>query len=67
MLQQPTQNIFNVGNTPQIQFEARYSDGSVNPNEVIVQHKTAFIDLKNGLFLIILIFFKKVVDYHGKT
>ena len=52
MLQQPTQNIFNVGNTPQIQFEARYTDGSVNPNEVIVQHETAFIDLKNGLLSI---------------
>lgn len=50
--QQPT-NIFNVGNnTPQINFEARILEENEKPEEILVQRKTAFIDLKKGLLSI---------------
>lgn len=50
--QQPT-NIFNVGNnTPQINFEARMLEENEKPEEILVQRKTAFIDLKKGLLSI---------------
>lgn len=50
--QQPT-NIFNVGNnTPQINFEARIIEENEKPEEILVQRRTAFIDLKKGLLSI---------------
>lgn len=50
--QQPT-NIFNVGNnTPQINFEARMLEENEKPEEILVQRRTAFIDLKKGLLSI---------------
>lgn len=50
--QQPT-NIFNVGsNTPQINFEARMLEENEKPEEILVQRKTAFINLKKGLLSI---------------
>ena len=50
--QQPT-NIFNVGNnTPQINFEARMIEENEKPEEILVQRRTAFIDLKKGLLSI---------------
>ena len=44
--QQPM-NVFNVGT--QIDFEARIISKNDNPNEIIVQRKTAFICLENAL------------------
>lgn len=50
--QQPT-NIFNVGNnTPQINFEARMLEENEKPEEILVQRRTAFINLKKGLLSI---------------
>lgn len=45
--QQPM-NVFNVGNTPQIEFEARFLNENENPNEILVQRKTMFFSPKNG-------------------
>ena len=47
MPQQPIQNIINT-NPAQIQFEARYLKNNEKVEEILVQHKTAFIDEKNG-------------------
>ena len=47
--QQPM-NVFNVGT--QIDFEARIISKNDNPNEIIVQRKTAFICLENALLTI---------------
>ena len=49
--QQPM-NVFNVGNTPQIDFEARMVGKDVKPDEIPVQRKTAFICLENALLSI---------------
>lgn len=40
-------NVFNVGNTPQIDFEARFLKKNETPEEILVQRKTAFISLEN--------------------
>lgn len=48
--QQPM-NVFNVGNT-QIDFEARMINKDENPNEIMVQRKTAFICLESALLTI---------------
>lgn len=44
---QPIQNIINT-NTAQIDFEARLLSENEKPDEILVQRKTAFIDLING-------------------
>lgn len=49
--QQPM-NVFNVGNTPQIDFEAKMIDKNVKPDEIPIQRKTAFICLENALLSI---------------
>lgn len=49
--QQPM-NIFNVGNAPVIDFEARMITKDDNPKEILVNHKTAFICLENALLTI---------------
>lgn len=49
--QQPM-NVFNVGNTPQVDFEARMVGKDVKPDEIPVQRKTAFICLENALLSI---------------
>lgn len=49
--QQPM-NVFNVGNTPQIDFEARMIGKDIKPDEIPVQRKTAFICLENALLSI---------------
>ena len=49
--QQPI-NIYNTTNSPVINFEAVMIDENTKPNEVIVQHRTAFICLKNRLLSI---------------
>lgn len=54
--QQPM-NVFNVGNAPQIEFEARYLKENENVDEILVQRKTAFISPENG--------FLKVKDTDG--
>lgn len=41
-------NVFNVGNTNQIEFEARIIGKEENPNEIMIQRKTAFISLENA-------------------
>lgn len=41
-------NVFNVGNTSQIDFEARILNENEKPDEILVQRKTAFIDLFKG-------------------
>lgn len=52
MPQQPM-NVFNVGgNAPQIDFEARILNENEKPDEILIQRKTAFIDLKNGVLSI---------------
>lgn len=48
MHQQPTQNIFNVGNGSQIDFEAVILNENQNPNEILVKHKTMFFEPKKG-------------------
>ena len=48
---QTPMNVFNVGNS-QIDFEARIIGKDENPNEIIVQRKTAFICLENALLTI---------------
>lgn len=48
--QQPM-NVFNVGNNS-VDFEARMIGKDENPNEIIVQRKTAFICLENALLTI---------------
>lgn len=40
-------NVFNVGNTPQIDFEARMLNENEKVEDLLVQRKTAFISLKN--------------------
>ena len=50
--QQQPMNVFNVGNTPQIDFEAKIIDKNTKPDEIPVQRKTAFICLENALLSI---------------
>ena len=45
--QQPM-NVFNVGNTSQVEFEARFLNENENPNEILIQRKTMFFSPKNG-------------------
>lgn len=47
-MQQPIQNIINTNGNSSLEFEARYLKENENPADIIVQRKTAFIDLKNG-------------------
>lgn len=47
----PIQNIINT-NGSQIDFEARILSENEKPDEIPVQRKTAFIDLKNGVLSI---------------
>ena len=47
--QQPM-NVFNVGT--QVDFEARMITKDENPNDIIIQRKTAFICLENALLSI---------------
>ena len=47
--QQPM-NVFNVGT--QVDFEARMITKDENPNEILIQRKTAFICLENALLTI---------------
>ena len=47
----PIQNIINT-NGSQIDFEARILSENENPDEIPIQRKTAFIDLKNGVLSI---------------
>lgn len=51
-MQQPIQNIINTQTYPQNDFEARYLKENEKVDEIIVQKKTAFIDLKNGVLSI---------------
>lgn len=48
---QPIQNIINT-NGSQIDFEARIIDKTIKPDEILIQRKTAFICLENGLLSI---------------
>ena len=48
---QPIQNIINT-NGSQIDFEARILNENEKPDEILIQRKTAFIDLKNGVLSI---------------
>ena len=48
---QPIQNIINTNGT-QIDFEARILNENEKPDEILIQRKTAFIDLKNGVLSI---------------
>ena len=48
---QPIQNIINT-NGSQIDFEARILSENEKPDEIPIQRKTAFIDLKNGVLSI---------------
>lgn len=45
---QPITNVINTGNSQNIDFEARILNENEKPNEILIQRKTAFIDLKNG-------------------
>lgn len=47
----PIQNIINT-NGSQIDFEARILNENEKPDEIPIQRKTAFIDLKNGVLSI---------------
>ena len=47
----PIQNIINT-NGSQIDFEARILSENEKPDEIPIQRKTAFIDLKNGVLSI---------------
>lgn len=49
--QQPM-NVFNVGNTSQIDFEARILNENEKPDEIPIQRKTMFFDPKNGVLSI---------------
>ena len=49
--QQPI-NIFNNNNTSQNDFKAQYLNENEKVDEIFVQCKTAFIDLKNGVLSI---------------
>ena len=49
--QPPPMNVFNVGNT-QIDFEARMIGKDEKPSDIMIQRKTAFISLDNGLLTI---------------
>lgn len=49
---QTPMNVFNVGNTPQVDFEARIIGKDEKPSEIMVQRKTAFICLENALLTI---------------
>lgn len=46
--QQQPMNVFNVGNTPQIEFEARIIGEKDKPDEILIQRKTMFFEPKNG-------------------
>lgn len=46
------QPITNIINTNQSEFEARFISENENVNEIFIQKKTAFIDLKNGVLSI---------------
>lgn len=48
---QPIQNIINT-NGSQVDFEARILNENEKPDEIPIQRKTAFIDLKNGVLSI---------------
>ncbi len=48
---QPIQNIINT-NGSQVDFEARILNENEKPDEILIQRKTAFIDLKNGVLSI---------------
>ena len=48
---QPIQNIINTNGT-QVDFEARILNENEKPDEIPIQRKTAFIDLKNGVLSI---------------
>ena len=48
MSQQPTQNIFNVGNASQTDFEAVILNENQNPNEILVKRRTMFFEPKKG-------------------
>lgn len=48
MAQQQPMNVFNVGNTPQIEFEARIIGEKDKPDEILIQRKTMFFEPKNG-------------------
>lgn len=48
---QPIQNIINT-NGSQVDFEARIIDKTIKPDEILIQRKTAFICLENGLLSI---------------
>ena len=45
---QPPMNVFNVGNSTPLEFEARFIDKEEKPSEIIVQRRTAFISLDNA-------------------
>lgn len=44
--QQPIQNIINTSSG--VEFEARFLNDNENPEEILIQRKTAFISLKKG-------------------
>lgn len=46
--QQQPMNVFNVGNTSQIEFEARIINEKEKPDEILIQRKTMFFEPKNG-------------------
>lgn len=48
---QPIQNIINT-NGSQVDFEARILNENERPDEIPIQRKTAFINLKNGVLSI---------------
>lgn len=48
---QPITNVINTSGS-QVDFEARYIDENTNIEDLLVQHRTAFICLKNGLLSI---------------
>ena len=50
--QQIPMNVFNVGNTNQIDFEAKIIGKDEEPSEIIVQRKTAFICLDKAVLTI---------------
>lgn len=46
--QQQPMNVFNVGNTPQVEFEARFIKDDEEVENIPINRKTAFISPKNG-------------------
>lgn len=48
MPQQQPMNVFNVGNTPQIEFEARFVKDNEEVENIPITRRTAFISPKNG-------------------